>query len=107
MQSWDTIHSLFDGAFMSRCPLLKNVCFGRGDGLKVQIWGDNWILTPTTFHVQSTIKILDSKNKVANLVNLETKTWDGQLISHIFTKDKATTISKISLSIFGAIDKVT
>lgn len=44
---------------------------------------------------------------VSSLIDQNTKTWNKQLIHHIFMEEEATTICKISLSLFGATKKVT
>lgn len=87
--------------------LVKDGMFCKiGDSCKTQIWRDNWLPTPTTFRVQSPIRVLNKNALVESLINHNTKTWNSQLSGQIFNEE-ATTISNLPLSLFGAADKVT
>lgn len=100
--------SLIWRSFHSSMDLIKEgLLWHIRDGHSVHIWGNNWLPTPLQFKVQSCIHILDSKAKVANLLNLKTKTWNHHLISQVFSSEEVATILNIPLSMSGATDKLT
>lgn len=47
-----------------------------GDGRHIKIWGDKWILVPTTYEIQSRIRVLDREAKVCDLIDNETQWWN-------------------------------
>lgn len=78
----------------------------KGNGQKVRIWGDKWIPCPTSFQAQSPLNLLSNDAKVHELISTDTFTWNQDLIAQIFKVDEAETIYKISLCLFGALDKL-
>jgi hypothetical protein len=58
--------------------------WGVGNGNFVQIWGDNWLSTPTTA-VQSLIKFLPTNANVSALIDLETKWWNLPFLHSVFS----------------------
>ncbi|XP_041025384.1 uncharacterized protein LOC121265781 [Juglans microcarpa x Juglans regia] len=60
-----------------------------GDGVKINIWGQKWLLSPSTYCVQSPISILDANSKVRDLIDEDSKDWNEGLIGSIFNKKEA------------------
>jgi len=75
-----------------------------GNSDLVKIWGDKWLLTPTTYKVQSPLKILTEDAVVRTLVDEETRGWNKALVYSIFAKEEADDISSIPLSKYGNPD---
>jgi hypothetical protein len=68
-------------SIMSSQDLIKEGLIWRiGNGCLVQIWGDKWLPSPTTYAVQSPKKLLPENAKVSVLIDSETKKWDQPLI---------------------------
>ncbi|XP_040994373.1 uncharacterized mitochondrial protein AtMg00310-like [Juglans microcarpa x Juglans regia] len=59
-----------------------------GDGAKINIWGQKWLFSPSTFCVQSPISILDANSKVRELIDDVSKDWNEGLIKSIFNKEE-------------------
>jgi hypothetical protein len=90
---------------MSSQVLLKEGLIWRiGNGCSVQIWGDRWLPSPTTYAVQSPKKLLPDDAKVCDLIDSETNKWDQSLIQSIFSQEEAEVISTIPLSKYGQPD---
>lgn len=54
----------------SACNLLKDgLVWKIGDDASVKIWKDKWLPTPTTYSVQSPIRILDEDARVLELID--------------------------------------
>lgn len=99
--------SLIWVSFYYSIDLIKEGLLWRiGDGLSVNIQGDNWLLTPNRLKIQSPIQLLDSKAKVACLIDPKTHMWNHPLISQIFTSEEAATIGNIPLSLLEAANKL-
>jgi hypothetical protein len=47
-----------------------------GDGLKIRIWKDIWLLIQTTGHVNSLPSLLDGEATMSELIDIETKWWN-------------------------------
>jgi hypothetical protein len=70
----------------------------------VQIWGDKWLPSPSTFTVQSPITLLPRDATVCALINLNSKWWNVPLINSIIWKEEAECITTIPLSKYGQQD---
>lgn len=75
--------------FKSRELLQQGLWWRVGDGRQVNIWGDRWLTTLTTFSVQSTPKILSRNAKVMELIDPNLKRWNVDLISTVFSTDSS------------------
>lgn len=90
---------------MSACDVLKNGLILRvGDGSDVRIWGDKWLLSPTSFSIQSLHRILAMDARVKELINQYTKWWNYCLIKEILNAEEAHIICQIPLSPIKAKD---
>lgn len=57
-------------------PLLEEGFFWRiGNGKSTKIWHDKWLPYPTSYMIQSGVKMLDTKAKEEALIYLVTKSW--------------------------------
>jgi hypothetical protein len=71
----------------------------------VQIWGDKWLSTPSTYCVQSPPKILTENAKVCHLIDHNTRWWKKSLIEEIFNSEEANAIQSIPISAMNQPDK--
>lgn len=78
-----------------------------GNGEKISVCGDRWLPIPSTYHVQSPVKVLHSKAKVKELIERDTRVWNFELLYQIFIEKEVEIICSISLNLFGAADKRT
>lgn len=62
---------------------------------------DKWLPTPTTYAIQSPRKVFSDDAKVCNLIDNDSKWWNGTLLNSIFCKEEAEVISRIPLSKYG------
>jgi hypothetical protein len=69
-----------------------------GDGSNIKIWGDRWLPTPTSYSVQSPIRILDEMDVVSKLIDGEQGSWKHELIRVILELDEARVILQSPLS---------
>jgi hypothetical protein len=89
--AWRSMHAALD--------LLKQGLVWRvGDGRSIQIWGDRWFPSPSTFLVQSPPRLLPLDSKVSCLIDQDTKNWDLRMLSELFNEEEARVISNIPLS---------
>jgi hypothetical protein len=86
--------------------LLQGLVWRIEDGKSVKICGDRWLLTPTSFSVQSCPRILDASSHVAYLIDQEQRSWILTLLQEIFTEEEAKTIANIPLSPLLPKDKL-
>jgi ribonuclease HI len=98
-------------AFRSICSareLLKEGLVWRiGNGEDVNIWGDKWLPTPSTYAVQSPRCILSENAKVVELIDRDSKWWNLPLIHDIFRVEEAVLIPQIPLSRYNQKDVLT
>lgn len=95
-------------SIMAAKPLLEEGFIWRiGNGLSTKIWTDKWLPIPTSYRAQSEIQNLNAEEKVAELIDPDTKAWKVQLINVIFSKEEVGTIHKIPRSLCNIPDKLT
>lgn len=63
-----------------------------GDGKSINIWGDRWLPTPSSYLVQSPVSILTHDAKVNSLIDVNSQWWDVGLVREIFMQEEAETI---------------
>ena len=56
-----------------------------GNGKSIQIWGNKWLVVPSTFEVQSVPKVLDQFAIVDKLIDEDLKWWNKPLLDQIFS----------------------
>ncbi|XP_062151891.1 uncharacterized mitochondrial protein AtMg00310-like [Alnus glutinosa] len=84
--------------FNSRELLKQRLWWRVGDRREINIWGDRWLPTPSTFFVQSTPQCIPVTSKAMELIDLVSKSWKAVLISAMFSTDEAKVILGIPLS---------
>jgi hypothetical protein len=68
-----------------------------GDENSIKIWGDRWIPAPTSYSIQSPVRLLDSEAKVSALVDASMMWWNISLIKRIFNEEEATKICSMAI----------
>jgi hypothetical protein len=69
-----------------------------GNGCKIQIWKDSWVMNPTTFKVISPPVLLHSDATVSELIDVDTKWWNNPLLACLFSKEEIDKIHTIPIS---------
>jgi hypothetical protein len=64
----------------------------------VYIWRDKWLPTSSIYAIQSPRKVFSDHAKVCNLIDNDSKWWNGTLLNSFFCKEEAEVISRIPLS---------
>ncbi|XP_042974685.1 uncharacterized protein LOC122306318 [Carya illinoinensis] len=77
-----------------------------GNGENIRVWHDRWLPRPTTYMVQTPINMLDSEARVIELINVENRVWNKDLIEVVFNKEDAELISSLPVSIRGVTNKL-
>lgn len=60
--------------------LQEGLVWRVGDGTSINIWGERWIPSPTTYSIQSPVRILPSNAKVSSLIEWEKRCWNVPLL---------------------------
>jgi hypothetical protein len=60
-----------------------------GDGKRIGIWTDKWVLAAPDGYLQSPEGVLARNAKVCELLNTNTNWWNTSLIREIFTAEEA------------------
>lgn len=94
--------SIFNARALLSHGLLRRV----GDGQSIKVWGGRWLPTPTTFAVQTPPRKLEETALVAELIDIERKEWNAELLNAVFSEDEAKVISKIPLSLMLPSDRL-
>jgi hypothetical protein len=81
----------------SKVLLQAGLIWRVGDGERIKIWKDRWVPLPTTYAIQTPVRILDSEARVSSLINRDTKWWDTQLVHSVFRKEEADLICSIAI----------
>ncbi|MCI24389.1 reverse transcriptase-like protein, partial [Trifolium medium] len=69
-----------------------------GKGQQVRIWKDSWLPNNAGFKVCSPINVLEADACVSQLIDSNTRSWNRNLISQIFSPFEAQQILNIPLS---------
>ena len=69
-----------------------------GDGKRIGIWIDKWVLAASGGFLQSPIRVLDRNARVCELLNTGTNWWNMALIHDIFTAKEAKLIYGMAVS---------
>ncbi|XP_042974779.1 uncharacterized protein LOC122306417 [Carya illinoinensis] len=89
-------------------PLLaEGLLWKIGNGNSVKVWLDRWLPTPTSFKVQSPLKILSSGATVNSLIDQDTHSWNLALIQDVFIPEEVAVISKLHISPCSSSDRLT
>jgi hypothetical protein len=69
-----------------------------GDGKRIGIWTDKWVLTVPGGFLQSPVRVLDRNARVCELLNTGTNWWNMPLIHDIFIAEEAELICGMAVS---------
>jgi hypothetical protein len=75
--------------------LSEGLIWRVGDGMSIKIWKDCWIPSPSTFKVQSPMRIVHEDATVSVLIDRDLRWWNIPLVHEIFLKDEAELICGI------------
>jgi hypothetical protein len=85
-------------SILGACDILKEGLFCKiGDGKNTRIWGDKWVLIPTTFSIHSFPRELNGDTKVAKLIDRDCQRWNKELIERLFLPEEVEAILKIPI----------
>ncbi|XP_059445337.1 uncharacterized protein LOC132177129 [Corylus avellana] len=68
-----------------------------GNGKGIKIWGDKWLFSPTTYAIQSSVRILSENARVSALIDQELQWWNIPLIKEIFLDEEVHQICSIAI----------
>lgn len=77
-----------------------------GDGTSINIWGDRWIPSPSTYAIQTPIWILDSEAKVSSLTDPVTNWWNIPLINEALHAEEAIVVCNIPICLQRQKDRL-
>ncbi|XP_059438559.1 uncharacterized protein LOC132171289 [Corylus avellana] len=77
--------------------LNRGLIWWVGNGSSIKIWHDRWVPVPSTYAIQSPMRILDSEETVDALIDEETQWCNTPLIHEIFSRDEAAMICSIPI----------
>jgi hypothetical protein len=69
-----------------------------GNGKKIRIWQDRWLLSPTTYKVLSPPRILEPNSTVSSLIDGDTKWWNSVLLEQLFSREEVLLIQSTPVS---------
>jgi hypothetical protein len=75
-----------------------------GNREKVQVWGSKWVPSPTTYAVQTPLKIIALDSTISELIDREQNWWKVRLVKEIFLEEEARVILSIPLSSSNRLD---
>ncbi|XP_035551510.1 uncharacterized protein LOC118349853 [Juglans regia] len=77
-----------------------------GNGKSIEIWGHKWLNSPSTFKVQSPVRVLEQEARVCELLDQSGSSWNENLVREIFLKEEAEQICSLPVSKLGSEDKL-
>ena len=86
-------------SILGACDILKERLFCKVDGENTRIWGDKWVLIPTTFAIHYFPRELNGDAKVAELINRDCQGWNKELIERLFLPKEVKAILKIPIDV--------
>jgi hypothetical protein len=85
----------------------KGACFTIGDGKSVDVWKDPWVPSLPSFLPRPKAgTVPNNMLVVANLINLETKSWRFGMLEEMFDLESVNAISNIVLPLVPRHDKL-
>lgn len=76
-----------------------------GNGQQVKIWKDIWVPKPVLHPLTSPVNTLSNNSKVFELIHTESRVWNEDLISNLFSVEEANLIKSILLGSLNRDDK--
>jgi hypothetical protein len=94
-------------SIQSSSDLVKEGLVWRvGNGKNIRIWKDRWLYTPSTFRVQSVPRLLADTATVSQLIDVNSKWWNIELLEQLFTKEETIAIKSIPISATDQADRL-
>jgi hypothetical protein len=81
----------------SKQLLNEGLLWRVGDGTSIRVWKDKWINVPSTYSIQSPVRLLHGDSTVSELIDVDTRWWKIDLIHEIFSKEEAEIICGIPI----------
>jgi hypothetical protein len=66
-----------------------------GNGRSINVWGDRWMPSPSSYAIQAHIQLLNENSKVISLIDEGTHWWNHSRINELFSAEEATFIYNI------------
>lgn len=79
----------------ARAVLERGLVWRVWNGEQIKIWGDKWLFSPSTYHVQSPVRGLDPEARVSSLIDPDIRWWNFPLIRVSFNMDEADRICRV------------
>ena len=70
-----------------------------GNGEHVQVWGDKWLPTPSTYKVTSPRMFMQAQTMVSELIDKENASWKSEVVDALFLPHEVEVIKSIPLSV--------
>jgi hypothetical protein len=86
-------HSIFHAKWV----IQKGGCWKIGNGSKVNIWNDNWILQQNGFKILTHNSNQENINQVKDLIGQETRSWQQSIMATLFYPNDSENINQIPL----------
>lgn len=83
----------------------KGTRWSVGNGIKIKLWNDKWMPTPTHFKLVSPRMNLQQGNQVSSLIDPSLRTWREDIIHNTFLPHEAEVTLGIPLGFFPIEDK--
>jgi hypothetical protein len=68
-----------------------------GNGNLVKVWGSKWVPIPTTYEIQTPLRIIAPDSSVSVLIDRDQNWWKHQLVKEIFSEEEAKAILSIPI----------
>ena len=86
-------------SIMAAQTIVKQGLWWRiGNGEHVQVWGDKWLPTPSTYKVTSPRMFMHDQTMVSELIDKENASWKTEVVDALFLPHEAEVIKSIPLS---------
>jgi hypothetical protein len=82
----------------ARSLLEEGLSWRVGDGKRIGIWTNKWVLAAPGGFLQSSMRVLDRNARVCELLNTGTNWWNMPLIHDIFTAEEAELICGMAVN---------
>ncbi|XP_042973154.1 uncharacterized protein LOC122304957 [Carya illinoinensis] len=88
---------LWRSMFQSIPLVEEGLMWQVGDGTKIRIWKDKWLLRNSSNRIQSPVVVLHEDAVVAELIDVHTRWWNMDLLRTMFQEDDVQEILKLPL----------
>lgn len=108
MPNWVAIN----GSFIWKSILAARQLFNEGliwkigNGESMKIWHDKGVPKPSSFRIQTPVRLLDGNAKVKDLIDNNSKHLNLSLLKEIFSDSDYEIISRIPISLCNSSDRL-